>query len=222
MIITQKDLPERHENDEYITPKPFIRAVYERLATDIVDGFLEGRPIDLLSGDAVEVLDAGAGTGNWGNEFVKFFDWAIPDLNITGVELQDLPIPVGYDVWHNNTDFIEWSKKTKMAYDLSVGNPPYKYAHAFLDGLFRVVRENGLIILLLRNSFMESRARYERYFSVPFKRPWRIIQSVRRISFYYDQTGVKSTNATAYSVFVWKVGKSVMNTKLEWLDWDYD
>jgi len=227
MIITQKELPERHENDEYITPKPFIREVFEYLRQDIIDAYYERYPHELgalqWGGDDTLILDAGAGTGNWGNIFYDEFYGDLPLLRVHGVELQKMPRPENYSWWWDGTDFVEWAVGGKeKQYFMAIGNPPYKYAHEFLNGMFRLVDDDGLIVLLLRNSFMESRKRYNLYYRTPWMRPWKIIQSVRRISFYYDQTGDKSTNATAYSVFVWKVRRNITATKLEWLDWDYE
>lgn len=214
MIITDKKLPERRKYDEYITPKPFIYSLYKYIYYEI----------DNL-GVNCKVLDAGAGTGNWGNVFKETFSDRFKSLEITGVELQDLPKPDGYDRWLPNTNFINYPIDTGYSdtsyYDVSLGNPPYKYVHRFLDNMFELTGDAGLIILLLRNAFMESKIRYDKYFSNAYTRPYKIIQSVRRISFDYEITGSAKSNDTAYSVFMWRAKTETYETKFEWLNWDY-
>lgn len=212
MIITQKDLPKRHKFDEYITPKPYIKAVIESF---------EGALSWELTSGSCRVLDPGAGTGNWGSvlsdELPRSVDY---DYEIHGVELQGMEKPAGYDLWYNDSDFITW--QPQYEYDIILGNPPFKYAEQFLDRAFELTSENGIILFLLRNQFSESKKRYTKYFSKSEKKPATISQSVRRIPWYYDQTGSKKTNDSAFAMYLWVKGEPISNTIFEWLDWEID
>jgi len=223
MIITDKKLPKRRDHDEYPTPKPLIHAVYKHLFDEIKENIYDVRD---FPNSKVNVLDAGAGTGNWGNLFYRIFYDELPPLEITGVEIQDKPRPEKYHRWFPSTDFGKYYDGKNYDelnyYHISVGNPPYKLAHDFLDNMFLGVKENGLIVLLLKTAFIESKVRYENYFSDPFRRPYKVIQSVRRVSFDYDINGSKGSNEVSYAIFVWRVGYGVRYTKLDWLDWDYE
>jgi hypothetical protein len=65
------------------------------------------------------ILDAGAGTGVWGQVAKELW----PTAHVTGVELQNLPHPAGYDLWYKCLDFREF--QPPHMYDLIIGNPPF-------------------------------------------------------------------------------------------------
>ena len=90
-----------------------------------------------------------------------------------------------------------YSKEIKLAnkYDIIIGNPPYSKAIEFVKKSLELLEENGILILLLRTAFLESRARYEFWQENPLSRLYTLS---KRPSF----TG-KGTDATSYSWFMW-------------------
>lgn len=195
IIYSTKPLPERRDYDFYPTPPELCKAVYEANKINV-------------NGKDLQVLDAGAGDGVWGNVLRTVNQSAI----VTGVELRELPKPEGYDIWYTGTDFLKFEDKK---YDLVIGNPPYKFAEEFIRKAMEVVEDYGVVIFLLRLSFLESKKRYEGLFTE--FRPIDVSVSVRRVSF----SGNKKSDNTAYAVYKWLKGYN-KSTGLNWLDWSYD
>lgn len=195
IIYSSKPLRERDEHDFYPTPKELIRAVYEYYLT--------------WNSAPKTVLDPGCGTGVWGEVLKEL----VPNCNITGVDIRDVEKNPAYTFWHNNTDFLQ-TKFYPTQYDLVIGNPPFKYAEQFLDKCF-----GTKIVFLLRASFLESKKRYNKYWTSWEKSPKEVQISTRRISF----TGNKKSDNTMYAIYYWLGENNVrFPVKLSWLDWDYE
>lgn len=204
-IKENTELPERKKHDFYPTPVEFCRAVVNDAIPPRFNNY----------GLKLRVLDPGAGDGVWGKAIKERF----PLCKLYGVEIRDVDRPRGYNYWYRNTDYSKGGKyglDWLRGFDIIIGNPPYKYGEEFLDKGLEQLRDNGILLFLLKLPFLESKKRYEKYFSGMY-RPAEVYVSVRRISF----TGDKKSNSDAYAMFVWKKNKSYITT-LRWLDWDYN
>lgn len=202
---------ERDEHDFYETPESLVDAVL----TDILgipyrDGYSN------LSSTAF-VLDPGAGTGVWGKAIKK----RLFRSTVVGVDVRDLAKPEGYDYWLT-ADYLKSPAVHNLNwhYDIILGNPPYKYAESFIEESIGLLRPGGKLVFLLRLAFLESRKRYDRWFSqCNDLHPREVWVSTRRVSF--TQNG--KSDDTAYALFVWH--KTQMEhhtpTELRWLSWDY-
>ncbi len=155
------------------------------------------------------VLDPGAGTGVWG----KAAKWFWPRSTVTGVELRNVDMPTDYDDWNAGEDFRLW--KSTIAYELVVGNPPYKYAEAFIRASMKHLIDGGRMALLLRLAFLEGQERRGGLWR-DFK-PYQVAVCSKRPSF----TGNRKTDATAYAMFYWQKGKND-DPSLSWLNWSDD
>jgi hypothetical protein len=190
IITTTKQMRPRDANDFYPTPlKTCLRA------------------IALLPNDFVPttILDPGAGTGVWGEAAGEFY----PHAAITGVEIRlDARVPAAYNYWYHD-DFRLWTPPDED-FDLIIGNPPYKYAEAFIRFGMDVLRPDGTMCFLLRLAFLEGQNRgKELWRRLP---PYMVAVCSERPSF----TGDGHTDATAYAMFYWRKGWTG-ETRLTWL-----
>ena len=166
----------RRESDFYATPLDCIRNVLDNLN---------------LSNRGTEVLEPSAGNGNIVQIFKKYY----PDKNITALELREEE----RNNLSNLTDnviidnFLERNIINK--YDIIIGNPPYGLAIEFVKKSLKSLKDDGILIFLLRTAFLESRTRYEFWQENPLTG---LLTLSKRPSF----TG-KGTDATSYSWFVW-------------------
>jgi len=183
----------RDEHDFYPTPAGLCR-----------------RSLDLVSDrEPWFILDPGAGAGPWGQAARVRWPWA----RIDGVDLRPIPRPTGYNEWYAGCDYL--AHPFLMQYDLIIGNPPYKYAEAFIRRSLGLLAPWGEMVLLLRLAFLEGQARGVGLWRDA--RPAHVAVCSRRPSF----TGNAKTDATAYAVFVWRKGHTG-STELSWLDWEYE
>ena len=167
---------ERKPFDFYVTP------------IDVVENLLNN--IDLNQyGD--KILEPSAGNGNICRVVKSYY----PNKNITALEIREEEL-------ENLTqcsdeviigDYLQMDIQNK--YDIIIGNPPYSKAIEFVKKSLELLEENGILILLLRTAFLESRARYEFWQENPLSRLYTLS---KRPSF----TG-KGTDATSYSWFMW-------------------
>ena len=167
---------ERKPFDFYATP------------VDVVENLLNN--IDLNQyGD--KILEPSAGNGN----ICRVVKSHYPNKNITALEIREEGL-------ENLTqcsdeviigDYLQMDIQNK--YDIIIGNPPYSKAIEFVKKSLELLEENGILILLLRTAFLESRARYEFWQENPLSRLYTLS---KRPSF----TG-KGTDATSYSWFMW-------------------
>jgi len=200
IITTDKEMRPRDEHDHYPTPPELVAAALRECLPS--RGFL---------GDwnRFRVLDAGAGTGVWGQVLRQ----SLPSAVVTGVELRDTLRPEAYADWHANTDFLTWD--SDGGYDFVIGNPPYKFAEQFVRKGHDQLSDGGTMILLLRLAFLEGQARMAGIWSeLP---PYCVYVLGARPSF----TGNGKTDATAYAVFVWhkESDEDGVHTHLKWLYW---
>ena len=166
------------------------RKPYDFYATpvDVVKNLLNN--IDLNKyGD--KVLEPSAGNGN----ICRVIKSCYPNKNITALEIRDEELEnltqysdkviIGY--------YLLISMKSK--YDIIIGNPPYSKAIDFVNKSLKLLKKNGVLILLLRTAFLESKSRYRFWQENPLSGLYTLS---KRPSF----TG-KGTDATSYSWFIW-------------------
>ena len=181
VYVSNKDnLPERHQNDLYVTEKNLIRAAYFDFVTTAVN----------------RCLDIGAGDGRWGEVLLE----TQPMAEITGVELEDVPVNDAFDFWYSKTDFMKWAASRRNEdgeYDLIVSNPPYYIAEPIIRSAWELLTPGGTMIMLLRLAFQASIGRYEGLWNDLY--PKEVSVCSRRPSFYGG-----GTNGTDYGIFVWE------------------
>lgn len=148
------------------------------------------------------ILDPGAGTGVWGRAARGLF----PKATITGIDMRPVPRPAAYNFWFTG-DYLLMD--AAPAFDLVMGNPPYKYAEQFVRQAYRMLEPNGYLIMLLRMNFLEGQARADGLWRThPLKQA---VVCSKRVSF----SGDGKTNATAYAYFIWQKGYTG-ETRLLW------
>lgn len=174
-VKSDTGLPERHENDKYVTEKTLVDAATWNFS-----------PV------AHHILDIGAADGRWGLSALRLAD---ANCTLTGVEIEDVPKPDGFTHWFNE-DFLTW--KAPQTYDLIVSNPPYFLAEPVIRKAWDILTPGGTMLMLLRLSFMEGVKRYTGLWRDIC--PVEVAVVSRRPSF----SGNNRTNATAYGVYVWE------------------
>lgn len=199
IIRTDKPLRSRVEHDFYPTPPQLIAAVFDYVG--------KNQRSYLYYGPPKKVLDLGAGEGEWGKVAKEY----LPESEVTGVDIRELPKPVGYDHWIT-ADALQVDLKEE--YDLVIGNPPYKFAESFIRQGFAHLHKLGLMVYLLPLQFLASQKRG--------KGLWKehtlshLAVCSRRPSF----TRNGKTDNTDYGIFIWN--NHSIDTTLGWLDWDYE
>jgi hypothetical protein len=197
-VRDKEKLPERREFDFYPTD-PITVAAGVRLAEE------------WLWREPRRIVDPGAGTGAWGTEARG----AWVDACIWGVDIQELPRPYAYDFWRTG-DFLQMSAADIGcgAVDLVIGNPPYRHAEEFCRLGLDLLRERGVMLYLLRLTFLESKRRLRLFREAM---PIHVAVLSRRPSFMGD--GSRKTSPDAYAFFVWRKGYKG-NTTMSWINTD--
>lgn len=186
MIIKEGE-HKRRDRDFYPTPPEFCDQAFRQCQTWLVH---QQHPI--------RVLDAGAGTGNWGRALKAIH----PAAYIVGVDLPEVDPVAEYDEWHR--DFFEvWCMNyTDEPFDLVIGNPPYgnKTPEKWLKMLWnpRLLTPDARVFWLLRLGWFSSQGRFNRLWTQGYM-PASIYQSARRISFTDDG----NTDDTDYAMYLW-------------------
>lgn len=172
------------------TNRGIERKPYDFYATpiDVVENLLNNINLNLY-GD--KVLEPGAGNGN----IVRVINKLYPSKNVTALEIRDEEYNNLFP--HSNEviidDFFNTDKLGK--YSIIIGNPPYSQAKEFIEKSLELLKDDGILIFLLRTAFLESRSRYEFWQQHPLSGLYTLS---KRPSF----TG-KGTDATSYSWFIW-------------------
>lgn len=190
MIIIKESGRKRKKHDFYPTPLEFCKAV-----------------VNLVDFYPAFICDPGAGNGVWGRALREKFPHAMLD----GVELQPLDKPGWYDSWYIG-DYLKYEPFI-YKYDLIIGNPPYSLAEEFICHSMDLLSDYGVLIFLLRLSFLESKSRVRGLFK-EFP-PSNVFVSASRISF----TGDGKNDDQAYAVFWWTKRKTQNWFIGSWLDW---
>lgn len=136
-----------------------------------------------------------------------------------------------FEIWHvetmdirsdskaeyKNTDYLKADiKKIIEGYeaDIIITNPPFNSAIEFVKKALEDVKEDGLVIMLLRLNFLGSKNRNE---WLKANMPYEIYVHSKRMSFIDG----KGTDSIEYAHFVWKKGYKGV-TKLYLLDYNKD
>lgn len=179
IIQTDKPLAPRRDHDFYPTPSLFC----ER-ALSLLPSFLSEQPL--------RILDPGCGTGVWGQAAKRRWPHAVID----GVEIRDVDTPQGYRTMYRGDFRLQ---DTGMDYHLIIGNPPFKYAEAFVRVGMANLIQNGHMLFLLPLQFLESEGRRVGLFR---EYPPREVHVAGRISF----SGNGKVDNTAFAVYIWQQG----------------
>lgn len=168
---------ERRPHDFYATP------------SDVIELFLQNFDLSLFG---KEVLEPSAGNGN----IITAVKVHYPDKKITAVELRGEELE-NLEKVHSDTIIIDnfLSRNFNQKYDIIIGNPPFSDALGFVEKSLTLLKENGVLIFLLKTSFLESKARHQFWQDNPLTGLYTLS---KRPSF----TG-KGTDQASYSWFVW-------------------
>lgn len=196
IILSSKPLAPRKEHDYYGTPIELCRHVVKT----------ELPWIDFYT----RVLDPGMGDGVWGRAVKE----VMPECTLHGIDLRETDCEVYNKIVID--DFLKTDLLDKNYYDLVIGNPPFKYAEEFVRLGLDFLREHGILIYLLRLSFLEGQKRGTGLFAE--KHLNQVLISSRRIRW----AGYDGTDDTAHAVYVFTKSKRVYNPTLSWMNWDYD
>ena len=103
------------------------------------------------------------------------------------------------------TDGVDFLKtKGVQKYDMIITNPPYKHAQEFVEKSFEHIKHGGLIVMLLRLSFLESAKRYHFFRDSGLKE---VHVSSKRITMYPANGNIpKNSGTVAYAWFIWEKG----------------
>lgn len=181
----------RREHDFYATPEWCTKALFQYLDE------LRRRP----------VLDPCAGDGAILKVAQNY------RLDTHGIELRDVPKPIGVRTWAQATDALTIASNLsgvgRSPYrDCSlVTNPPYSHAQEFIEAWRDKVQ---LSAWLLRLNFLGSQKRAEWFRRNP---PAHVLILPRRPSF----TG-GATDSCEYAWIIWDSSRPQAETKLGWLE----
>lgn len=173
-------LPKRAENDLYKTEINLISEALRKYA----------RPGN-------SVLDVGAGDGRWGIATALMFPQWVSRVDMVDVTDQEFVFeaPPGVETNYFVEDFLKW--EAPRQYDLIVSNPPYFIAEECIRKSWDLLRPGGMMMFLLRLSFLEGVGRHNGLFNeLPMSK---VAVCSRRPSFYGNKT-----NATAFAVYIWE------------------
>lgn len=205
----------RTKSERGRSPRDFYETPFE-LASEAMIKFLVDE--ELTKRERLIALDAGCGTGVWGNA-TKWFGYFSNGVgyypNIYGVDI-DIKLEKLKDVYADwwEQDFLKCEKK---GFNLIFGNPPYSLAEEFVRHSFELLDDGGYVYFLLRLSFLEGIARGKGLFQeYPMKR---VYVCSRRPSFF-STNGKHTTDTLAYAMFLWQKGYRG-KTEVNFIDWNY-
>jgi len=101
-------------------------------------------------------------------------------------------------------------------FDAVITNPPYRYAQEFVEKALKQVKKSGLVVMLLRLSFLESIKRYEFFRSSGLRT---VYVSCKRITMFpFDTEKPKNSGTLAYAWYVFKNGYSGLPV-IDWFNY---
>lgn len=99
-------------------------------------------------------------------------------------------------------DFLTTDKYINT-FDCIITNPPYKFASEFVEKAIEVVKDDGLVIMFMKLTFLESAKRYKLFQSYP---PKYVYVHVDRQGCGKGGGTFKNSGAAAYCWYVWQKG----------------
>lgn len=167
----------RKEYDFYATPPDVVN-----LLIDNIDLTKWGR----------DVLEPNAGNGS----ICRVIKDKYPTKKLTAIEIRDSEFDSLCECSDEVLigDYITMPIASK--YDIIVGNPPFNIAMECILKSLSLLKDDGVLIFLLRTAFLESKTRYDFWQKNPISN---IYVLSKRPSF----TGGKGTDSASYSWFVW-------------------
>lgn len=114
---------------------------------------------------------------------------------------------------HKQVDFLKVGLTNKSVHIIT--NPPYKYAHEFIDKSLSVVAEGFKVCMFLKLQFMEGKRRKSLFEATP---PKVIYVSSSRIKCAKNgDFASMQSSAVAYAWYVWEKGHTG-GTTLKWIN----
>lgn len=182
-FIFKEGYDPKKENPSDFFPTPSV--VCEKAIKDFLPDYELRRNI--------RVLDAGAGSGNWGTALRK----AWPNVNLIGVDLPDITYanPEPYDSWvEKDYRLLTIDDLGGSMVDIVIGNPPYStsqgkrdmhLAEKFVEKSFELLNAGGTVLFFLRLNFLSGAYRQRHFW--PKYVPSRINVLAERVNFFPDR-----------------------------------
>ncbi len=149
-----------------------------------------------------EILEPSAGNGNIIKALNKYYKYKKIDAYEIRQEEEGELKKISNKVIIG--DFLELDIDKK--YDIIIGNPPYSLAINFVEKCLKCLKDDGVLIFLLRTAFLESKSRYDFWQHNPLSGLYTLS---KRPSF----TG-KGSDATSYSWFIWDKSTTKQTIKI--------
>lgn len=99
-------------------------------------------------------------------------------------------------------DFLKTNKWDNQ-FDCIFTNPPYRYAVEITEKAIKTVKNNGLVIMFMKLTFLESAKRYNFFKKYP---PKYVYVYVNRQGCGKGTDNFKNGGAAAYCMYVWQKG----------------
>jgi predicted RNA methylase len=171
---------ERKKADFYPTP------------IEVIDNFLNACQLETDEfKDCLKILEPCAGNGNIIQSLKSHGYKQIDAIEIRPEESETLK---SYNI--DNViigDFLKLDITKK--YHVIITNPPFSLAREFIEKSFDLITDNGMVIMLLRIGFLESKSRLDFWKKYP-------VTGLYVLSSRPSFTG-KGTDASCYAWFVW-------------------
>ena len=177
----------RKEYDFYATPEESINTLLKNINLEIYGN---------------QVLEPSAGNGN----IVRAIHKMYPEKSITAIEIrsEEYESIVRCSNKVIIDDFLTMNNNGK--FDIIIGNPPYSKAQEFIEKSLNLLSYSGILIFLLRTSFLESVKRHEFWQNHPLAGLYTLS---KRPSF----TGT-GTDSASYSWFIWNPSNTKQEIKI--------
>lgn len=191
-------------HDLFFTDPRIAKQAWRKVREWMRISALGGKP------QALTIMEAGCG------EQAPFLKAAAEDPDRTnqwtlrGIDIRNIPKQDGM-VIDGNIDFLTMKEQPPVAYDVIMGNPPFSHAMQFIEKGLGLVKDTGILVMLLRVNFIGSKKRFEFFKETP---PSGIVVLVPRPSFTNDG----ATDYNEYALFIWSRSNTVQC--IEWVNWD--
>ena len=193
---------EINEKDYYVTPYNVVRSIVGELDRM---GFIGGNVLDPAAGGNEESYLL--------NEYGMPYAEEIEKLTGNHVDTIDIRnnSKAEFKMDYLSIDADKWKR-----YDLIITNPPFSLAEEYVRKSMELLKEWGVLCLLLRLNFLEGLKRKELFDEFP---PSYIFVHRKRMCFRGNAKYLKAgTDSIAYAHFVWIKGKKPEFGKIKIID----